>query len=166
MPESSGEAARLRRDVESAFAGAPYPGDRALIEPHCPECEGFSAAFRGKRWNEHKDAPLVLLGPERQEAFAFFTPEAFHHYLPLALLACLEHYDQADLLPQAMVFRLGAGDPSWREKRLALLNPAELRAAAGVLRHMKRAHPADFGEGRLAQQLDAAVDELEKRLSR
>lgn len=167
MPDSAGEGSRLRRDVESAFDGAPYPGDQRLVEPGDPERDEYAAFFGGKRWTGHKDAPLELLDPAHQEAFSFFTPEAFLHYLPLALLAVLEHYDQADLLPQSLVFHLCPREDAraWREARVSLLNPAQLRAVAGVLRFMKRAHPGEFGEGRMAQQLDAAVHDIEKRLS-
>jgi hypothetical protein len=155
----------LRQLVETAFSSVPYPGDEDLIDAHCPECEDFARHFRGKRWRDFKDDPLALIGIDYQEAFAFFTPRAFRFYLPLGILAVVDFYDKADLLPQTLVLHLSPsrGDPYWHESRLSLLSPAQLRVVAAFLGFLRAVHGHDLGSASLIH-IQQALDDITSRL--
>lgn len=163
---SAQHRARLRKLIEGAFAVVPYPGDDDLVEPHCPECKALTEAFKGKRWTNYKDHPLALLGVDHQEAFAFFTPRAFRYYLPLAMLAIVDLYEETDLLPQSLIMHLSPSPTGheWHDARLSPLTPAELRAVATFLRFLHEYHSDDLGEPSRTQ-IRAGLKDLEQRLA-
>lgn len=105
MPDSTCTAEELRRLIETAFAEGNYPGDTRLVYDNTGrhlECNEVAAAFRGKHWRE---VPLETLR-RRADAIFFLTPEAYRFYLPAYLLAAVSHYDQADSIPDSVVFSL------------------------------------------------------------
>ncbi|NNN06964.1 MAG: hypothetical protein HKL90_13795 [Elusimicrobia bacterium] len=144
------DAAQLRREIEDAFAAVPYPGDNSIVEHKCWECDLIATKYKGKRWTDYKDCPLELIGPPISDAFPLFTPAAFRHYAPLAMLAAAESYMKADTLTEQFLRGIEPAQDDFtarRAARLAAFAPNELRALLSFLRFMKDNHPLDFNAG-------------------
>ena len=74
--------------IEMAWAEVPYPGDKNIFTPTSYDDEGITEYFSGTDWRHHPAEDL------RRRCFAlsrFFTPPAFHYWLPAYLFAALEN---------------------------------------------------------------------------
>jgi len=82
--------------IRKAFQSVPYPGDDGIVSSSLDE--DVAASFRGRSWEA---LPLRAIFWERGDIFVL-TPEAFAYYLPAFMLACLDHYDEMDTLPDSL----------------------------------------------------------------
>lgn len=142
-------AVQLRREIEAAFASVPYPGDDGIVGHKCWECDEAAAAYKGKRWLDYKNNPLALVGPPNRDAFTLFTPQAFRYYAPLAMLATVDSYAEADMLTDYFLGSLEPSEGKHADKhaaRLASFAPAELRALLSFLTYIKEQHPLDYAD--------------------
>jgi hypothetical protein len=146
MLESSGTADKLRKHIEAAFAETNYPGDALLVydnSGHHLECNEVAAAFRGKHW---KEISLEILR-YHSAGIVFLTPEAYRFYLPAYLLAAVMHYNQADTIPDSVVFSLippaDANDFQAYQRRIEGFTPAQRQAIKYFLEYLKQTHPED-----------------------
>jgi len=83
--------------ITSAFpAGAPLLGENIVANFSWEDAERVSIreAFAGKRWTEVDRDALE----RNRTCLAFFTPEAFHAYIPAILIWCLDEPLRADVL--------------------------------------------------------------------
>lgn len=140
-------AVKLKAEIESAFAAVPYPGDAddALVEHFCPECLETAARFRGLKWQDWKDKPLELFSRGR-ESLSWFTPAAFHYYLPLYMVQSLVDYMYADIATEAIV-SIWTPSPEMTEhtqKRCRLMSAREIRAVISFLEFLKEKRADDF----------------------
>ena len=86
----------IKELIKTAFADVPYPGDdRITNHPGCLECEDIQEFFRGKSWKDLKFPELYGW----HAALNMFTPSALHYFLPGFMTACLDHWNEADLIP-------------------------------------------------------------------
>lgn len=92
-------AARVKRD----FRAVPRPSRLTnLSENADSEAVRIAEVFRGRHWGEI-DAPLVQNYPE---ALSFFSPEAFHFFLPGYLILALEDRTGMDVSLDSMLSSL------------------------------------------------------------
>lgn len=80
----------VKRRIEAAFSGVPYPGDDRIAPHPCMECEEIAAFYKGKHW---KDIPLDAACARSDADLGMMKPAAFRRYLPVFLLASLEPAD-------------------------------------------------------------------------
>lgn len=154
------EQDRLRQEVESAFRTVPYPGGERIVYDNSgthPDCNAVKAIFVATHW--HDISPQAVI--RYPEALSAFTPESFRFFLPAFLLACIEHYDEADVLPGNLISgfqtRRDPHDQGRLQARLDALSPDQRRAVARVIEFLQREHGEDF----LTGSLEAALSNLE-----
>jgi len=161
MPKTPIQPEELRKQIEDAFAEVAYPGDDQLVldsSGYHLECNQVAAVLKGKHW---KQVPLDLL---RQIALAALTPEAYRFYLPAFLVAGSLHYDEADLIPDSVVFSLlPPSDPhdivvygEIDKKRREIFTPAQRAAVRAFLEFLKQYHAEDDPLG----DVDRAIESL------
>jgi len=89
-----------RELIETAFADVPYPGDDNIADHQdCLECDEVRAFFRGKSWRDLKFPELR----DYSQSLPLFTPQAFHYFLPGYLLATMNDWQEADLVPYGVI---------------------------------------------------------------
>ena len=79
--------------VRDVFAEVPYPGDDNLLGApehvqSCGECSGLHKALVGRTWRDlaENDSSSGYVS----HAMSFFSPEAWHYYLPAYLIQNLK----------------------------------------------------------------------------
>lgn len=156
MPDTSFDAENLRLEIEAAFADTKYPGDDRLVYDNSGyhlECNEIAAAFRGKDWRELSVEMLRY----HAQSLAFMTPEAYRFYLPAYLIAAALHYDEADIIPDAVVFNLIPPSEDWLfhmyRQKMQGLTAAQRRAIRSWLQFLKEHHGEDDLVGNLDQAL-------------
>ena len=77
----------LIAQIEAAWAAVPYPGDAQIVAPDCLDDEGIRDYFRVTSWRGHT---VDELRAHSAALSAFFTPAAWHYWLPAYLLAAVE----------------------------------------------------------------------------
>lgn len=78
----------LQRNIKSAFADVPYPGNGSLGVPEGGhDSELVENILRGRNWRTLAPSELNRI------TLNFMTPEAFHYYLPAYLLIAFEEQD-------------------------------------------------------------------------
>ncbi len=126
-----------RELIEAAFAQVPYPGDDNIADhQNCPECDDVRAFFRGRSWREL----LIdeLYGPPA--AINLFSAEALRYFLPGFMLASLEHWKEADLIPDWILYSWlppEAGETEAKRHRIerqSIFSPIQKAAIAAYLR--------------------------------
>ncbi len=126
----------LAQTIERAFSDVAYPGDSALVSGCDPESEEVAAVFKGHHWKEMR---VNILQPQ-SEAIFFFTPEAYHFFLPAYLLAMVSDIEEADTIVGSVIFSLLAEGPfaASAEGRIALLSSEQRAAVRAVLEFAKQ----------------------------
>jgi hypothetical protein len=132
------------RDIEAAFADAPYPGDDNInLSEHFGAAEDMIRCFKGRQWTEISAEELS----DQRFAIFHFTPEAFRFFLPA--------YMRANLLvgPEVM-------DTAW-ELTFGSLAPPEEGDTEGAVRYMARMEkltPAERAAVRAYVDLYVAIE--------
>lgn len=115
------ERARFIAEIERAFAATPLPERITDCDPDCPECNAITAEFYGRQWKEIDDAKI-----EANRSMSFFTPNAFHYFLPAYLRYSLKHFnldsDVCEFTVYALMPSTGSEDPArtaWLRERLS-----------------------------------------------
>ena len=119
--------------IAAAFSVEPVPSE-PLFEPQFldPAKQGDDGAtdyFLGKQWNTLEVAELRY----HSDAMFMFTPEVHRYYLPAFMSASLTHPDEADTIPDDILFHLGHNDLFWNE-RVKALSAAQREVVASFLR--------------------------------
>ena len=134
------QADPLQRQIEKAFARCTYPGDHRLVYDTSGghlECNQVAKVFRGKHW---RDIPLETLRTQHSAIF-FFTPEAYAYFLPAYLIAGALHYEDADAIPDTVVFSLTPpDDPDLYDAhrlRMQSFTPEQRNAIIAFLQFLK-----------------------------
>ena len=87
-------ATEVIRLIEDAWHDVPYPGDDKIFTPASYDDEDIVNYFGGTTWRAHTPADLRA----HCSAFIFFTPEAFHYWLPAFMIAAIQDPDEADVV--------------------------------------------------------------------
>ena len=140
----------LRRQIETAFADAVYPGDEYIgYNPDDWESAELAQDFKGKHW---KEVPLEKL---QYHSSSFLSPAGFRYYLPAYLLAALADY--GNLLPHT-VYALTLPEKSsleeqglwqWHLARFDGLTPAQKEAVRAFLEYARDEASHYFFQGEL-----------------
>ena len=120
-------AAEAIRLIEDAWRDVPYPGDGKIFTPESYDDEDIVNYFGGTTWRGHNPADLRA----HSSAFTFFTPEAFHYWLPAFMIAAIQDPAEADVIVDYIPWYLTDRDVS---KRWPLFSPAQRQALGGYLR--------------------------------
>lgn len=110
MKNDPGEAARLKEEIQEAFADVPYPGDDQLVT-HTDyfERDAIKTFFKGKDWRDINIEWLSHEYPQDPSAcLGFMTPQAFRYYLPAYLLVSIDNLPESDVTPETTVWALTA----------------------------------------------------------
>lgn len=157
MSQVQEDVSGLAKQIREAFADATYPGDDNLIyDSRDVGARQIADAFRGKHWSEVPFETLLY----HNDALHFFSPEAFRFYLPAYLLAVLERYEDADILPEMLVGVLTAPDPqdpvysSFRRK-FDGFSAARKAAITAFLEYLLRTHPDEYPDDALLKALQS-----------
>lgn len=122
----------MTRNVEEAiaqaFADVPSPGDERLTTYVAGEPVEDTAPYQGRTWDELDHEFLT----RHHYALSWFTPGAFHYYLPAFLTAGLEE-PKAVYVVSLLMFLKPTDDPTlstFRRERWTLLSDAQIQALA------------------------------------
>lgn len=90
----------VRQEIGAVFSDGVLPEN--VVCHSCLECDEIGEAFRGKHW---KDMGLEFLSRFR-ESLCLLSPEAFWFYLPAYMMVSLDHFDEADIIPESIIYNL------------------------------------------------------------
>lgn len=119
--------------IKRAWGSAIYPGDDNIFLPGANE--DFTDYFFGTTWEGHSAESLRW---HHFSFFGFFTPVAYHYWLPAYLIASIEDPEELDVGVGSVVgsfipiVRDSVIDPEQSE-RLALLTNEQKLAVIGTL---------------------------------
>jgi hypothetical protein len=113
--------------IEDAWREVPYPGDDKIFTPDSYDDEDIVNYFGGTTWRGHSPANLRA----HSSAFTFFTPEAFHYWLPAFMIATIQSPEEADVIDDYIARHLGAHHAP---KGWTLFSPVQRQAVAGYFR--------------------------------
>lgn len=120
-------ATEVIRLIEDAWREVPYPGDDRIFTPDSYDDEDIVNYFGGTTWREHDPAKLRA----HSSAFTFFTPEAFHYWLPAFMFAAIQNPEEADVICDRIPWSV---DDNYAPQRWRLFSPAQRQAVAAYLR--------------------------------
>jgi hypothetical protein len=143
--------------IERSFAQVPRPSDEDLVESPGHEELEDTEPFRGKAWDEIGHPTLL----RHQYALFWFTPEAFHYFLPAFLCAALDN--PGSLYTTTILQFLSPTDDktlaTFAKERWSLLTDAQIQALDEWLSYLLlRAKPGAEGE------LEDAIRVVRERL--
>jgi hypothetical protein len=142
-PENSPEiaahgSAAIVDAVSKAWADVPYPGDTYIFTPESYDDEDIGGYFSGTSWSGHSPAALRA---HCSGISMFFTPEAYHYWLPAYLIAAVTDPDQLSQGVDSVLFSLSPCADGLRRKiqnaRLALFTKEQLLAVIGVIEYLE-----------------------------
>ena len=148
----------LIRKIEEAFSDSQYPGDDRLVYDNSGrhfECAEIAKDFRGKDWRE---IPLETLRYHSDSLF-FFTPKAYHFYLPAYLMASILSYREADIISSNVVYSLTYHEEKGTKmdrfiERTNCFSSTQQLAIRSFLEFLFAQHSSDFPLGELNIALD------------
>lgn len=110
----------VEEQIRNAFSGVGIPKGKLCVDTY--DDEGAHEHFTGTSWDEHDFASLR----KYESSMCFFTPDAFHYYLPAFMLAEVDDPVTADIIAENIAHHFING--AYIEERLARFNEAQLRA--------------------------------------
>ena len=125
---------QLLAQISNAFSLEPVPEDplleAAYLDPANQGDEGATEYFLGKRWDSLDVANLRF----HAIALYMFTPETHRYCLPAFMTATVKHPQEADVIPQNILFHFARfEEPFWAE-RIRVLSSPQREAVASFLR--------------------------------
>ena len=125
---------QLIAEISKAFSLEPVPSGPLLeaefLNPAAQGDDGAADYFSGKRWDSLDVQGLLY----HSDALFMFTPEVHRYYLPAFMKAALEHPEDADVIPDNILFHFSEfEDPFW-SKRIRALSAPQREVVAGFLR--------------------------------
>ena len=127
-----------RQAIINAFAKTAHPGDDALCDCDCEDCQWEIARFKNKKWSRLTSSDF---GAEDGGAdVSFLTLEGFYYFLPGFLLLLADNPGNGSLWGQ-IVSRLVVSDQASDEKRervrklVTRITPAQRAVLLSVANH-------------------------------
>jgi hypothetical protein len=133
------------KTIERAFATVHRPSDENLCASVGYEELKDTEPFRGRDWRDLD--PAVLL--RHQYALFWFTPEAFHYYLPAFLIAGIQRPRALYVITLLQILRptKGAAAAAFARERWTLLTNSQIQALEEWLSWLlSQAKPGAKGE--------------------
>lgn len=125
-------------NIERAWVNVPYPGDDRIFTPDSNDDEGIRDYFSGTSWHGH--APEELRG-HCSAISTFFTPEAYHYWLPAYLIAAVEDPEELSQGVDAILDSLkpeGIFEFPEQKMRLELLTQDQLLAVIEAVEYLEQ----------------------------
>jgi hypothetical protein len=113
--------------IEDAWRDVVYPGDSKIFTPDSYDDEDITRYFRGTTWRGHDPAKLRA----HSSAFTFFTPEAFHYWLPAFMIAAIKSPEEADVIVDYIPWSVS---DSYAARRWPLFSQTQRQAVGAYLR--------------------------------
>jgi hypothetical protein len=121
------EAAPVIHQIDDAWRDVPYPGDEHIFTPDSYDDEDIVNYFGGTTWQGHTPANLRA----HSSAFTFFTPEAFHYWLPAFMIAAIQNPEEADVICEYIPWSVSN---QYASERWPLFTASQRQAVATYLR--------------------------------
>ena len=136
------EKLKLVETISKAWANVPYPGDENIFTPDSYDDEGIADYFSGTTWKGHK---VDRLRGRCSALNLFFTPRAYHYWLPAYLIATVEDPLELSQGVQSLVASVTPGRGWKLEEKMALLTNEQKLAVIKVLEYLVElfANPSD-----------------------
>jgi hypothetical protein len=146
----------VEEQIVAAFADVPAP-DEGRLHDRSTEAAADCEPFQGKRWQE---VPAEVLD-RHQYALFWFTPEAYHYYLPAFLRAGLVAPDAVFVLSilQQLMPTDNEARARFRQARWGRLSPAQLAALQQWLQWLhEQAPPGGVFQEEISDALNVVLD--------
>lgn len=120
-------AMEVIQKIEEAWRDVSYPGDDKIFTPDSYDDEGIVEYFAGTSWRDHTPSDLRA----HSSAFSFFTPEAYHFWLPAFMIAEITNPEEADVIGEYIAWSVSddRGGKAW-----PLFSRAQREAVTAYLR--------------------------------
>lgn len=133
--------------VKAAWADVAHPGDDNIFTPYSYDDEGITEYFAGTTWQGHS---VAMLRARSSAISSFFSPQAFHYWLPAYLMAAVEEPEELSQGVDAILFalspRLRARNDRDFIERLAQFSKPQLEATINVVEWIGRYLREDTAE--------------------
>ena len=139
-------AASIVEKIKIAWDGVPYPGDNNIFTPHSHDDEDITEYFRGTTWEGHSARSLM---GHSSAISCFFTPTAYHYWLPAYLIAAIEYPEELDagldsLISSLFPERDGSSFHAEQQERFALLTYEQKQAVISTLEFLIEKWDSDY----------------------
>ena len=129
------EAESIIEKIKLAWDSVPYPGDSNIFTAQSYDDEEITDYFRGTTWQGHSAASLR---GHSSAISTFFTPVAFHYWLPAYLIAAIEDPEELDagldsLISSLFPQRGGSSFLTEQQERFSLLTNEQKLAVIATL---------------------------------
>ena len=121
------QAATLIACIEDAWRDVPRPPDSGIFTPDSYDDEDIVNYFSGTTWRGHHAADLRAYS----SAFTFFTPAAWHYWLPAFVIAAIEEPEEADACVERLTQSIYDDNAA---NRVALLSTTQRHALCEYFR--------------------------------
>jgi hypothetical protein len=127
-------ATDLIAEITRSWPEDPSPTQEEIFTPHSYDDEGITEYFTGTKWLGHSTGKLRA----RSSAVStFFTPKAFHYWLPAYLVAAVKDPIELSQGIDALLSALSPDSPlatsGEQSERLTLLSTEQLNATINTL---------------------------------
>jgi len=124
--------------IKIAWDGVAYPGDDKIFTPHSYDDEDITEYFRGTTWEGHSAKSLRGYS---SAISTFFTPIAYHYWLPAFLIAAIENPEELDAGLGSLISSLfpeseGSFFYAEQQERFTLLTDEQKLAVIATLEFM------------------------------
>ncbi len=128
-------AALAIKKIKRAWDGVAYPGDENIFAPDSYDDEDITEYFSDTTWEGHL---TVSLRAHCSAISTFFTPVAYHYWLPAYLIASITDSEELDVCLDALVGSLfpeqqNLNNCTERSERLSLLTNEQKLAVIATL---------------------------------
>lgn len=106
----------VKNEIKTAFSNIEVPrDDNLLYDNTCghQECLEIKRIFTGKKWENIKLEDILY----KNYVFSFFSKEAYRYYLPAFMIIVLDNYVEADIVSQAVIYRLTPSTKDYKPRK-------------------------------------------------
>ncbi len=141
----------VKTEIKTAFSNIKFSGDdNILYDNACQheECLEIKLIFTGKKWEEIKLEDIQY----KDYVFSFFSQEAYYYYLPAFMIIVLDSYIEANVVSQAVVYRLTPPTndykprKKWRDKTVSGFNEIQKKAIKLFLETLRDFYGDEWAE--------------------
>ena len=133
---------QLIAEIFDAWRDVAYPGDDNILLQDAYGEEDIADYLRGRDQSGHQPADLRACSA----GFTFFTPSAWHYWLPSFMVANLQYSEESDVCVERLAHSLY---DDYASSRLGLLSETQRKALIRYLRY-RLAQPDTTAEEKTA----------------